>query len=310
MFLLLSIVSAHAASGAPSALEDLGITHAPKPPAIDVPAKTRATLDALWPAIHAAARAWPGYDVLGKPLLITFADGTALLVEHPAPPPEFHRIIYRGMTAYVAERFPILDFSFRLDYEFAGSQVTAVREDSKFAVGRLIELAVHERFHNYQKGFHFTSPSHNYDLEEAADVALATLENRALASWLESGDSQTQLDFAALRLRRRTLFPYSADEITQENSEGTARYVEMAAEGAIKGAAAARGSLIKALRAPVTVADMPKTRLYAVGAALGLILESWDSGGWQSQVASGQSISELVLHRMPLDRSEAAQRVA
>lgn len=309
-FLLLSAVTVHGATGGAT---ESGVSSFPQglpTTQKNVPEKARLTLDALWPAVHAAQRAWPGYDVLGKPLLVSFSDGSALLVEHPSPPTEFRRITYRGMTAYVAERGPTINSSFRLDYDFGGAQVTAVREEPDLPPRQLILLAVHERFHSFQKGFNFMPNYRQYKVEEGEDVALAALENQTLATWLESNDMQALLDFSALRLRRRALFPGTAAETSEENLEGTALYVEEAAEKAVEGAAAARGTLLKKLRSRIAAKDMAKFRLYAVGAVLGLALESRAPGTWQAAVESGRSISEIFLDGLPLGKDEAAARMA
>lgn len=308
--LMLSAVASHAGSGGGT---ESGVFIIPRVRAAaekNVPEKARQTLDALWPALHAAQRAWPGYDALGKPLLVAFSDGSALMVGHPAPPAEFRRITYRSMTAYVAERGPTINFDFRLDYEFGGARVTAVREEPELPPRELVLLAVHERFHDFQKGFRFTPEYRKYAVEEGEDVALAALENLALAAWLETADEGAIFDFAALRLRRRALFPDTTAEISEENLEGTAQYVEAKAHEAVEGGAAARGALMKKLRSPVAVKDMPKSRLYSVGAVLGLMLESRTPGTWQRQVESGRSISELLLQGLPLNAAEAAERAA
>lgn len=309
-FMLLCAVAARGGStesGVPSAR---GIHQEPETAEKDLPVKARLALDALGPAARAAARAWPGYDVLRKPLLVTFADGTALLVGHPAPPPDFRRITRRGTTAHVAEGRPPLNASFRLDYEFAGERVTAVREEPGDTPGQLILLAVHEMFHDDQKAFWTMPRGGMYEVEDGEDVALAALENRALASWLDTRDERDLRDFAALRLRRRALFPGTQAEILQENLEGPADYVEEAAQRAFEGPEAARAPLLKKLRAPLHAKDMPKLRLYGVGAALGLALESWTPGTWQSAVRTGWPMSQMVLGRLALGQDEAEERAA
>lgn len=275
-----------------------------------IPARARLVMDALWPAVDAARRAWPGYDVLARPLLVSFADGSALLVEHPAPPPEFRRVVYRGMTAYVADRGPTLLFGISLAYEYSGVRVAAVREDPPRPADDLILYVVHEAFHRHQNGFDFTPDFRNYSVDDGEDVALATLENRALAAWLEGGGPAALLDFAALRRRRRTLFPASADEISEENLEGTAEYVGTAAKEAVEGAEAAREALLAALRPPVAAKDMIKWRLYGAGAVLGRVLESRAPGAWQAMVEEGRSMSGLVLAGLPMSDAAAAARAA
>lgn len=293
------------------AATEQGISNLLRPietPKKDVPEKARRALDALWPAVHATRRAWPGYDLLEKPLLVAFTDGSALLLEHPNPPPEFRRIVYRGMAAYIADRGPKLNFSFSLKYEFSGALIAAVREDPAVRAHDPVLFAVHEGFHRHQDRFNFVPVYRAYEVEDGEDVALATLENRALAAWLEHGGSEALLDFAALRLRRRKLFPESAAETSEENLEGTAQYVEAAAEESIRGAAAARESLLVKLRPAVAAKNMAKRRLYTIGAVLGRVLESTRPGAWQGQVEAGRSMSVIFLSSMPLADDEAEAR--
>lgn len=312
-FLLLCAAAARGGtteSGAPAAR---GIYQKPEAAVEDPPEKARAALDVLWPAVNGASRAWPGFDVLRRPLLIGFSDGTALLVGHPKPPPGFRRTRYRGMTAYVAERWPALKAPVRLDHALAGSRVTAVRAEPGGPPLEPILVAVHEMFHDFQR-IRVRMPgdphSFRYDIEDGEDIALATLENRALASWLETADEGALLDFAALRRRRRALFPGSLAEIAHEDTEGSADFIEAEARRAVEGKAAAREALARKLRAPVLARDMSRARLFDVGAALALVLESEAPGAWQADLAAGTSLSEMVLARSPLDAKRAARRAA
>lgn len=272
------------------------------------PAATQA-LDALWPAVHAAARAWPGYGVLDKPLLLTLSDGSALLIEHPAPPLEFRRIMYRGMPAYFADSYPPLDFTFRI-FDFAGAKVMAVRQNPNYSGVKLVALAIHERFHDHQSASSFNRRAKDYSVEDEQDVALAALENRSLAEWIGTGNAASMRDFAALRLKRRALNADTGVENAEENLEGTARYVQIAAQKAAEGAAAAKDSLIRELRDEVTVESLSKTRLYGVGAALSQFLESRTPGAWQPGVEAGRDVSQLALDLLALTQAEADARAA
>lgn len=274
-----------------------------------VSAQQRTELDVLFAGVSGAAAAWPGYDFLGKPFLAVFEDGSAVLIGHPAPPPSFQPRNYNGRTVYVADRGPDIGFNFKLNYDFGGAKITAVRQTKEDGgIADLFRLAIHERFHDHQRSGRFTAGYRQYRVEEAQDVALAALEERTLASWLETGDAEAMRDFAALRLRRRALFPGTAAETGEENLEGTARFVDQAALSNMAGDAESRRTILEALRRPLVIGDMAKHRAYAVGATLGRFLETRSPGKWQAEVASGRRLSELALERLALGADEARAR--
>jgi hypothetical protein len=117
-------------------------------------------------------------------------------------------------------------------------------------------------------------------------------------------------DFAAVRMRRRALFPGTAAENGQENIEGTARYVDQEAYAAMESLAQSRNELVSALERPLEMGNMAKRRLYPVGAVLGRFLQSQAPGTWQADVAAGRGLSELVLDRLALAQTEADARLA
>lgn len=269
----------------------------------------RRTLDALNAALPASARAWPGYDFLGKPFLAVLKDGSAVLVGHTSPPPNFRPVNYKGRLVYVAANGPDIGFSFKLDYEFSGQKITAVQADSNSDASNLVRLAIHERFHDYQHGSPFKTHTGSYRVEDGEDLALAALENRALSDWLRTGAPDAMRDFAAVRVRRRALFPGTGAENGQENLEGTARYVEQEVYSAMESPAKSRDELVNALERPLKIDHLEKGRLYPVGAALGRFLQQQTPGAWQADVAAGRGLSDLVLSRLALGQPEADSRL-
>ena len=267
------------------------------------------TLDALNAALPASARAWPGYDFLGKPFLAVLKDGSAILVGHTSPPPNFRPVNYKGRLVYVAANGPDIGFSFKLDYDFAGQKITAVQADSNSNASNLVRLAIHERFHDFQHGSPFKTHTGSYLVEEGEDLALAALENRALSDWLKTSAPDAMRDFAAVRMRRRALFPGTAAEDGQENLEGTARYVDQEAYSAMESPAKSRDELVNALERPLEFDQLEKWRLYPVGAVLGRFLQRQTPGAWQADVTAGRDLSELVLNRLALGQTEADSRL-
>jgi hypothetical protein len=183
----------------------------------------------------------------------------------------------------------------------------AVRGSETRTPSSLVLLAVHEDFHGYQRG-RFIQGYEPYEVEDPEDVALAGRENQALVRWLEKGDAETLRDFAAARMRRRKLLPGTTAETGEENLEGTARYVELGSGEAL--GESSHEALIRALREPVQIEDMAKRRLYAVGAASCLYLESETPGSWQNRVETGERVSEMVLDRLGVSSKEADARVS
>lgn len=271
------------------------------------PAQKQAT-DALFLAIPAVEQAWPGYKFLGKPFLAVLEDDSALLVGHPSPPADFAAARRKKREVYVAAKGPDIGFTFKMSFKLGGESVMAVRAAKDQSPEDLMALAVHERFHDFQDGQNFTPGHARYSVEAAEDLALAALENRALAKWLE-GDAEAIRDFGAVRSRRRADFPGSHAETLEENNEGTARFIEQAALSAMVDDARAKDFLLRDLRRPIRLDDMAKARLYPVGATLCRYLQTKATGAWQSKVAAGQRLSELAVETLALTQKESDARV-
>lgn len=286
-----------------------GVVTVPAPRSAPVlTVEARETLDALFAARPAATRAWPGYDMLSVPLLISLRDGTAVLAGAASAPPGFEPIDYHGQRVFVAARSPTVGFMFKRNFDLYGTKVTAVAASDERSGAALIQLAAHEHFHDHQHGWSFPHAGDDYDVEQAEDIALARQEGEALAHWLESGDIEAMKDFSALRRHRRALFPGTAAEESQENSEGMARYVDSASLEAAD--PSRRAKLIKDTRFAPRLEDMDKGRLYQIGAVLGRFLETRTPGAWQGRVAGGRSVSELALGLLPMDQAEEDARIA
>lgn len=275
-------------------------------------AATRRGLDeaarAVLAGAPAAARAWPGYEPLSQPLLIAFADG-ALAIGAARPPRGFRREPGFRSSVYASGRARASDLSYSGDERVDGAAFTAVR----LRPGGAAETAaffLHERFHERQFAVFRRLDLRSYAVEEPEDAALAGLENARLADWLEDGGEEPLRDFAALRRRRRRLFPGTEAEEAGERVEGAATFVEWAAREASSGAASARGLLLRELRAPVSAAAMPRRRAYATGAALCRWLDGAGVLAWRARVEAGESPSALALERLAVGPDEEDRRVS
>ena len=272
----------------------------------DAPASMRPTLAMLAVGAPAAARAWPGYNPLENPMLISFQDGSAALIGADTLPAGFARAGFAGRPVAVAARGPALGFAFRMKYELGGLRVTAVRANAKPT--ETARLALHERFHQYQEEHWRTRPGGSYDVQDARDVALAGVEHLALVRWLVTGDADAVRDFAAARLERRRLFPGSSAEDDEEVAEGTADYLESKAFEAMGGDAS--GELVSNLRPAPSLRDMPKFRAYPVGDAECRFLDRAGPRAWRAQIAAGRSPWDVVRGVVALSRQEQKRRLA
>ncbi|MCX5797506.1 MAG: hypothetical protein NTY77_18610 [Elusimicrobia bacterium] len=256
----------------------------------------------------ACARAWPGYEPFKPPLLLAFSRGSSLIGAGPRHPWFFRGFGDAVPVARSLRRFEP-SFSFLEDFDLDGMTVTVVRVKDGQTPAEAARYYLHEHFHKHQGARFKQREAGPYPVEDPLDMTLAALESLRLADWVESGDAEAMRDFAALRTRRRELFPGTAAELSEEWLEGVASYVERAGAEATSSSAIVRAVLIQALRDRGKIFEVRKFRLYAVGAALCRWLEAENVRGWRQEVEGGRAPSELVLARLDLPRAQAFRRV-
>lgn len=281
----------------------------PQPPA--APAiKPQDLVNLILREAPACERAWPGYRPLFQPLLLAFEGRGSLLIGARTRPRGFLADTATQGAAAASFRPFQPAFDYVADFDLDGTTVTALRLSGRADASRAAGFFLHERFHGFQRQRFEKTPWEPYLVESAADVALAGLENRSLARWVTTGAPDAMRDFAALRARRRRLFPGSAAELAEERIEGTARYVELAGVAASSSPAAVRSELAAELNEPASEFALHKRRNYGVGAALCRWLDAEKVPAWRAEVEAGLAPSELVLRSLALDRGEAGARVA
>jgi len=274
--------------------------------------RRKTLVESIHKASRGASAAWPGYDPLGKPLLIVVSGWPSLLLGTTSYPPGFERVPWADDTVSASTRAFPPSFSYVRNVDIDGTKAAALFVDGPLDIDDWTAYFVHERFHNAQdegRLFSFHRDWLRYAVEDPRDVALAMLENRRLLAWVERGDSDAIRDFSALRDGRRRLFPGSMAEIHEERMEGTAEYVELAGAEAVEGSASARRKLAEKFRASFGAADLEKWRAYEVGAALCQWLEAEKEPGWREAVQSYWAPSELVRGRLSLTEEEITRRV-
>lgn len=261
-------------------------------------------------ADHGAAKAWPGYDPLDQPLLVTLGPDGALLFGTSRLPPGFTRPSWADTQLAFTKRTFLPSTPFDSFYSLDGATVTAQDAGSVWDGKKMSLYFVHEVFHRYQARAFDEPQWRHYPVADPADVALADAEESSLAAWLERGDEDAMRDFAAVRAERRRRFPGSAVERGEERIEGTAQFVEWAALAVSSSPAAARERAVAKLRGGATIFNMAKWRHYAIGATLCRWLDQEKVPDWRRAVADGRAPSDLVLQRLALGDAEIKTRIA
>jgi hypothetical protein len=252
---------------------------------------------------------WPGYNLAEQTYLVYIPRKWALLFNPPAridgfaacpqgwPELEtkvlYHEGSYGDLIGQLAFDFEIGDFK---------TVAIGLPEDPQgMPTPTDVHLAgyiVHEAFHQFQAG-HFGDIAWRreelYPILDLHNTALACLEMKILMDAVSLADAGTRLDvedllrmFVAVRTERwRAGEAFVAGhEQGLEIREGTARYVEMKALSLIKNAAGLPGLasfsfperlkedfLARFAGETVSPEDMPRNRIYPVGAALGYLCD-------------------------------------
>ena len=275
-------------------------------------------------------RAWPGFDLSRRPFVLYDAGRWAAVINAPAslagfePWPDgwptlgtpglLHRGAIEGLVGQLA-----------FDYDLAGIRTVAVPVVPAASAGTedltITQFAfiVHEAFHQYQQErFDDTdSPSEEgYPLLDVRNNALATLEMQALLQAVDAREdtarSRRELaSFKALRAARAGRLDSATRELERikERLEGTAKYVEVqAVAGLVAECRRVPGRWCLPLAGVTDVSylrkdfasrlqngaidpeDMPRNRIYPVGAALGLLLDGTHPG-WKAEAEQQRSYS-------------------
>lgn len=265
-------------------------------------------VESVLEASAAASRAWPGFDPLGQPLLLAMPGEDSLLIGTTSYPAGFERAAWADASVSFSRRSFTPRFSYVKKFDLDGSTVTAMLLNDGAGVFDWTGYFIHERFHNAQDARFRNRSWGRYPVEDPRDAALAGLEGRRLADWVERGDPEGVRDFDAIRSRRRRLFPDGYVEKWEEHSEGTAEFVESAASEAAWPPANVRRLLAQRLRAKGRIADMAKWRHYAIGAALCLWLDDEKDPDWRGAVEDGFTPSDIVRARLRLSSEESERR--
>ncbi|HEV2881402.1 MAG TPA: hypothetical protein VGX24_09020 [Pyrinomonadaceae bacterium] len=238
---------------------------------------------------------WPDFDPRRVPVEIYDGHAT-LLFRHPKPPEEFVSLSSRrGVWAFPGRHETV---TANAPVKLGGVLTATVmlHPASKLSLRERAALVIHEMFHVHQRERHPKWSGNElelftYPFEDAELLALRRIETESLRRAERAADAKTAACRARLALAtRRERFARlstgaSGYERALELNEGLARYVEALAAGA-------RRSGLTANEYP---AEELRTRGYATGHALALLLERF-APGWTARLEAGnaRSLDELL----------------
>jgi hypothetical protein len=238
---------------------------------------------------------WPDFDPRRVPVEI-YDGQTTLLFRHPDPPKEFVSLSSRrGVWAFPGRHETV---TANAPVKLGGVLTATVMlaPASKLSLKERAALVIHEMFHVHQRERHPKWAGNElelfaYPFEDAELLALRRIETESLRRAERAADAKTAACRARLALAtRRERFARlsmgaSQYERALELNEGLARYVEALAAGA-------RRSGLTANEYP---AEELRTRGYATGHALALLLERF-APGWPARLEAGdaRSLDELL----------------
>lgn len=241
--------------------------------------------------IAASRTLWPNFDPRRVPVEI-YDGQTTLLFHHPAPPPDFISLSSRqGVWAFPGRHETVTaNATVKL-----GGVLTAtvmLKPDGKQTLRERAALVVHETFHVFQRERHPKWSGDElelfvYPFDDAELLALRRLETESLR---RAGLARSTKQIAcwarlALATRRERFARMSTNAATYERAtelnEGLARYVEARAAGT---------HTAKLPADEYAVSDL-RTRAYATGHALALLLERFAPAAWTTHLEAGENLS-------------------
>jgi hypothetical protein len=182
------------------------------------------------------------------------------------------------------------------DFDVCGVKTAAIPVLNEVATVRdTAAFIAHEAFHQYQSEiFHESDslPEERYPIQDRTNAALVILEMKLLDAAL-SGSSDKLRQFIAVRHERwsRNAAVHTFEHYL-ETHEGTAKYVEAyMREGRASGASDYIASELRRFyeKGAIAAPDLPRNRVYAVGAAIAILLDRF-SPSWKSAIAEATTL--------------------
>ncbi len=282
---------------------------------------------------------WPGYNLAEQTYLVYVPKKWVLLFNPPTPVDGFMACPegwpqFGTKVLYHEGSWGDLIGQLAFDFEIGGVKTVAIGlpEDPQGLPSPtdvyLAGYIAHEAFHQFQSGHFGEIPwqrEERYPILDRSNTALACLEMRILMDAVGRSEAGTRRDvedlirtFAAVRAERwRAGEAFVAGhEQGLEIREGTARYVELKALSLMKGAAGLPGFALLSLPGSlkedfrsrftgqaVSPEDMPRNRIYPVGASLGYLCDFLGVDWKLSAQAAGP---EFAFHKLLSQKLGAA----
>ena len=297
-------------------------------------------------AYSGAQGVWTGFDPNDHPAVIVYksdsgevesllainypspgalGDATALNVGD-APFMSLSRVVDAAPDfAAEFEAIQHLDLSADLD----GVDSFAIVADKDFLDPTTFDWAaifIHEMFHRHQLFSTFDDHWGHQDFEgypfDADNLALATLEDRALKDALAAGDGaalETAAQrFAAVRVERSRSYYRLSHDNHQERIEGTARYLEHRFAGDDARFSHHAGNYGNDLETDIDAimrtgevkSYYSFLRLYDSGAAILRILELLGVEGFDQAIHDGKAPAELLIQHLGISRADVERLIA
>ena len=294
---------------------------------------------------------WPGYNLAERPYLLYMPDKWVLLfncenrvdgfTEYPQNWPDL-----RANVQYLQGKYDDLAGQLSFDIPVDTLQVAAVPLGHQNTLQQFA-FVVHECFHQYQYDNNWDIPwerEEKYPIQDVDNTALAYLEMQSLMDALKMAEFDNQQacrgfarQFVAVRNQRwKRLDPaVRTYERGKEILEGTAKYVELKGialakqlryESSLRDLTGPLQADLPALSMPqlileffkdritgnsVSPEDMPRYRIYPVGAAQGYLLDYF-TVDWKSvipQAGAEFTFVELLQDKLEIDSSQVQDLV-
>lgn len=266
------------------------------------------------------AAEWPGYWHAGKPLGLTRWEDGSVFVYHPAPPAGFQPVRGGGVPqalrgSWYVRRVPAAEFRAMRKWISVGEAAVPLVAPYSHILWYNVDALYNRAFHQYQDERFaplpggiaaFTAAAAPVTLSVPVDEfeSLANAERQTLSAALAapSPDSLRALlqSYLDMRRRRTAMAPDAQPyERYEERIEGMAGFVARRCTGLATGAGPewARALVREILATPVRALDNRKVykgRAYAVGAALGMLLDDLRVPGWRAAVEAGAALDDLL----------------
>lgn len=268
------------------------------------------------------AAVWPGYWRAGKPFGLMRRDDGSVFVYFPAPPAGFQPVRGGGVPpalrgSWYVRRLPAAEFpDSRARARFRiGEAAVPLALPYSLILWYNVDALYHHAFHQYQgERFAplpggiaaFTAAQAPVTLSVPVDEfeSLANAERQTLSAALAapSPDSLRALvqRYLDMRRRRTAMAPDAQPyERYEERIEGMVGFVARQCAGLAigEGTEWARASFRQILATPVRALEdrkVRKGRAYAVGAALGMLLDDLRVPGWRAAVEAGAALDDLL----------------